>query len=328
MGYQWGKSPLGASGWKARALTAEERATKFAAEIERLQQELGDARTESNAARHKVEKVNRSAWDVIKRHAGKVEDLRDRSERNAARVRMLAGDLREAREALDDARGRTRQQWRTLMDLRAAREALDDARGRTRQQWLKVVELRGRLDARADRVAALAGALRDAREGLLAGVDQMQQQWCTVMELRRRLEVRADRVAALAGALRDARLIARHLERTLEQEREANRLNVQQLEKSLAITHEWAAEVEKKAAAPAPELVAWETRVRDLEGALRDQQSMTEVWKREAGDAGRAVRMLRGAIDTARFDAAHTKAEADSVLERTEKFGYRRNREG
>lgn len=265
MGYQWGKSPLGAAGWKARALAEEERATKFAAEIRRLQRELGDARTESRAARHEIEKAHRSAWDAIERLVGKVERLRDRSERNAARVRMLAGDLR------------------------SAREALDDARGRIRQQWLTVVELRGRLDARADRVEALAGDLRKSRH------------------------------------------FFRRLERTLEQEREVSRTNIQQLERSLAAAQSRAVEAEEKSAAPAPpapDVVVWEARIRDLEGALRDQQSITETWRREAGDARRAVTVLRSALNSARFNAAHTGSEAARVLEQTEGIDYREMRKG
>lgn len=257
MGYQWGKNPLGAAGWKARAIAAEEKVMARREEITRLQTAVADARAERNAVAHELEKVRRNTWNAVEDLAGKVERLRDRNARNAGRVRMLAGDL------------------------------------------------------------------RDAREGLLAGVDQMQNQWATVLELRRRLAGRASRVRMLVGDLRDARLIARLLERTLEQEREANRLNVQQLEQSLAVTHARAAEAEKKAAAPGPEVAVWETRVRDLEGALRDQQSMAETWKHEANDAARAVKMLRGAIQTARFNAVHTKAETDSVLAHTQKFGYR-----
>lgn len=265
MGYQWGKSPLGAAGWKSRALAAEERVWEYRAEIVRLQAAVGDARTERNAARHEVEKANRSAWDAIERLVEKVVDLRDRNAGNAARVRMLAGDLRDARDALDDARGRIRQQGRT------------------------------------------------------------------VLELRRRLDARADRVEALAGDLRNAGHFFRHLERTLEQEREANRTNIEQLERSLAAAQSRAVEAEEKSAAPAPPapaVVAWEARVRDLEGALRDQQSITETWRREAGDARRAVTMLRSALTTARFNATHTKSEAERVLEQTEGIDYREMRKG
>lgn len=272
MGYQWGKSPLGAAGWKARALAAEERVSKYRAELVGLQTELGDARTESKAARrevekahHSAEKAHRSAWDAIERLAGKVERLRDRNARNAARVRMLAGDLRHAREALDDARGRIRQQERT------------------------------------------------------------------VLELRRRLDARADRVEALAGDLRDSRLFFRHLERTLERERAVTRVNIEQLERSLATAQSRAVEAEEKSAPPAPpapDVVAWEARVRDLEGALRDQQGITEAWRREANDAARAVTMLRGALTTARFNATHTRSEADRALDQTEELNNRHSRKG
>ncbi len=350
MGYQWGKSPLGAAGWKARALAEEERATEFAAEIERLQAAVGDARTERNAARHELERANRSAWDAIERLVRKVEDLRDRSDRNAARVRMLAGDLRDARGRVftlrrtlererAEARVNVQQVERSLAarvrmlagDLRDAQDALDEA-GRIQQQWVRrVLELRRRLDARAARVRMLAGDLRDAREGLDDARGRIRQQGRTVLELRRRLDARADRVEALAGDLRNAGHFFRHLERTLEQEREANRINVEQLERSLAAAQSRAVEAEEKSAAsapPAPDVVAWETRVRDLEGALRDQQSITEAWKREAGDARRAVTILRGALTTARFNAAHTGSEAARVLELTEEIDSRDTRKG
>lgn len=265
MGYQWGKSPLGAAGWKSRALAAEERVGEYRAEIARLQTAVGDARTERNTARHDVEKAHQFAVDAIKRAAGKMGRFRDRSERNAARVRMLAGDLRDAREALDDARG-----W-------------------TRQQWLTVVHLRGRL------------------------------------------EVRADRVEALARRAREYRTESRMLRDDLAWEREVSRTNIQQLERALASAQSRAVEAEEKSAAPAPpapDAVVWETRVKDLEGALRDQQSITEGWKREAGDARRAVTMLRSALTTVRFNAAHTKSEAERVLEQTEGIDYREMRKG
>lgn len=320
MGYQWGKSPLGAAGWKSRALAAEERVWEYRAEIVRLQAAVGDARTERNAARHEVERTNRSAWDAIERMTGKVEDLRGRSERNAARVRMLAGDLRDARDALDEV-GRIRQQWRT------------------------VLELRRRLDVRADRVEALAGNLRNARaffrhlertlekerDALDDARGLTRQQWLTVVELRGRLDSRADRVEALARRAREYRTESRMLRDDLAWEREVSRINREQLERSLAAAQARAVEAEEKAAAPAPpapNVVAWEARVRDLEGALRDQQSITETWKREAGDARRAVTMLRSALNSARFNAAHTGSEAARVLEQTEEIDSRYIRKG
>ena len=350
MGYQWGKSPLGAAGWKSRALAAEEKVWEYRAEIVRLQAAVGDARTERNAAWHEVERANRSAWDTIERLAGKVEDLRDRSERNAARVRMLAGDLRDAWDALDEA-GRIQQQWlRTVLELRRRLDAraarvrmlagdLRDARGRvfTLRRTLERERAEARVNVQqverslAARVRMLAGDLRDAQDAL-DEAGRIQQQWVRrVLELRRRLDARAARVRMLAGDLRDARLIARHLDRTLAQEREANRVNVQQLERSLAAAQSRAVEAEEKSAAsapPAPELVAWEARVRDLEGVLMDQQSITEDWKREAGDARRAVTMLRSALTTARFNAAHTGSEAARVLEQTEGIDSRDIRKG
>lgn len=359
MGYQWGKSPLGAAGWKARALAAEDRATKYAAEIMAADSALGDARTQCNAARRELEQVRRGSLQAVGVMAGRAERLRDRSERNAARVRMLAADLREAREALDDV-GRVRQQWRT------------------------VAELRWRLDARAARVRALAFRAREfraearmlreqlaqEREANRINVRQLehalanaQTRTTEALQDAKKAHVRAD--AAERGAQEMRGIIHRTADTLNEARKQAERRRARlqlradrfnalaavlkqsmgEMEREQARADQWAAEVQKWRAEaerepvppaavgfslPVPygrSVAAWENRVRDLEGALRDQQHSTEVWKREANDAARAVTTLRNALTTARFNATHTRAEANRALEETEGMSRRERNE-